>query len=106
MKKILLLTAAVLIFLFFIYTLYRWLEQGHNFKYVWWCITNDWFVAATFFDALVFMTICAVWLLSDMKKRGFTTLKMIFIILALIITGSVTFLVYLAYRKKLPRVKS
>jgi hypothetical protein len=99
MKKTIFLTAAILIFLFFNYGLYKWLEQGHTFKHVWWSMTHDWFVAVTFFDALVFMTICAVWLFTDMKKRGFSVLKMMLIFLALIITGSITLLVYLAYRK-------
>jgi hypothetical protein len=103
MRKPLLLIAATLILAFFIFSLFKWIEQGHTFKDVWWSMTNDWFVAATFFDALVFMSICTVWLVSDMKKRGWTVLQMILVIIALILTGSATFLTYLAFRKPVLR---
>jgi hypothetical protein len=100
MRKSLLLTAATLILLFFIYSLIKWIEQGHTFKDVSWSITNDWFVAATFFDALAFMIIVTTWLVSDMKKRGWTLLQMIGVLIALIITGSATVFIYLAFRKR------
>jgi hypothetical protein len=103
MGKRVLLIAAILILAFFIFSLVRWIEQGHTFKDVWWSMTNDWFVAATFFDALVFMLMCTIGLLSDMKKRGWTALQMILVIIALILTGSATFLTYLAFRKSVLR---
>jgi uncharacterized BrkB/YihY/UPF0761 family membrane protein len=98
MKKKLFLIAATLILFVFTFGMYKWLQQGHTFQHVWWSITNDWFVAITFFDALVFMTICIVWMCRDMRQRGFTTLQIILATIALILTGSVTFFVYLAYR--------
>lgn len=98
MKKTFFLTAAALIMVVFCYGMAKWLQQGHTFSNVWSSITNDWFVAITFFDALVFITICLVWMCIDMKKRGISLLRIILAVMALLISGSATFFVYLAYR--------
>ena len=98
MKKPLLLVAATLLFLFYNYGLYRWIQSGHSFSDVWQAATSDWFLAITLFDTSLFSLLCLIWLYRDMKQRGFSGGKMYPILFTALIIGVVVPLVYLAFR--------
>ncbi len=98
MNKPLLLIAIVL-FLFYIYALYEWLQSNHSFEYVWRAATSDWFLAITLFDLLLFGLLCLIWLTNDMRSRHYSVIKIILILLACLISGVPVVLTYLAFRK-------
>ena len=100
MKKTALLTAAVLLFAFYNYGLYRWLQSGHDFADVWRAAISDWFLAITLLDMSIFSLLCLVWLWRDMRKQDWPLLRRLAILFLSLITGVVVLLVYLAFRKK------
>ena len=99
MKKVVLLLLAVALFAFYTYGFFQWLQSGHSFKDVWQATTSDWFVAITVFDMSLFSLLCLIWLYRDMQKRKWSGGKRTLIILATLMTGVVTLLLYLAFRK-------
>ncbi|GAB3167299.1 hypothetical protein [Telluribacter humicola] len=98
MKKFSYLFAALLLFIFINYGFYQWLQSGHTIVDTWEVLGQDWLLAITFIDACTFSLLCIFWLVRDMKKRGLPLAKRIAVLTAVIITGSVALLVYLAFR--------
>jgi cbb3-type cytochrome oxidase subunit 3 len=99
MKKPVLFFLAVVLFVFYNYGLYQWIQSGHDFKDVWQATTSDWFLAITVLDMALFSLLCLIWLYRDMSKRNFSDGKKFLILLASLITGVVVLLAYLAFRK-------
>ncbi|WP_247237325.1 hypothetical protein [Telluribacter sp. SYSU D00476] len=99
MKKVSYLFAALLLFIFINYGFYQWLQSGHTLGDAWKALWQDWLLAITFIDACTFSLLCIFWLVRDMKRRGLSLTKRTAILTAVIITGSVALLVYLAFRK-------
>jgi hypothetical protein len=99
MKKPVLLFLAVVLFAFYNYGLYQWIQSGHDFEDVWQATTSDWFLAITVFDMALFSLLCLIWLYRDMSKRNFSGGKKFLILFASLITGVVVLLAYLAFRK-------
>jgi hypothetical protein len=100
MKKIGLIFIAVVLFAFYNYGLYQWILSGHRFKQVWQAATSDWFLSITIFDMSLFSLFCLIWLYRDMQKRQLPAGRRLSILLAALITGVVTLLLYLAFRKE------
>jgi hypothetical protein len=99
MKKLLLLTAAILLFAFYNYGFFRWLQSHHNFSDVWRAVRSDWFLSVTVLDMGIFSLLCLIWLWRDMHKRSWPFGKRVLMLLATLVTGVVVPLLYLAFRR-------
>lgn len=100
MKKILLITVAVALFVFYSYGFVQWLQSGHSFTDVWKALTSDWFLAVTVLDLSLFGLLCLIWLYRDMQKQDISAAGKFFILLATLLAGVVVLLFYLAFRKQ------
>ena len=100
MRKPALIIAAIALFLFYNYGLYRWLQSGHNFNDVWQAVRSDWFLAVTVLDLSLFTLLCLIWLYRDMSRRKLSGGKKFLLLLATLIAGVVVPLFYLAFRKE------
>lgn len=94
------LAAAVLLFAFYNYGLYQWLQSRHTFNDVWKAIASDWFLTIAVVDMSLLSTFCLIWLYRDMQRRRWPGAKMAAVLLATLITGVVVLLVYLGFRPK------
>ena len=99
MKKPALIILAILLFIFYNYGLYRWIQSGHDFRDTWRAARSDWFLAVTLFDTCLFALLCLIWLIRDMTRRRCSTVQIVLLVLACLISGVVPLLVYLAYRR-------
>ncbi len=102
MKKSFLVFAAIALFLFYNYGLYKWIQSGHNFDDVWQTATSDWFLAVTILDMSIFSLLCLTWLYRDMTKRNYSAGKKFSILFVTLITGVVVPLLYLAFTSRRP----
>lgn len=64
-------------------------------------LKNDWLVLITFVDACLFTLLVFNWLIKDLARQGYRFNKKIFVFLAVLITGTSAFFIYLAFRSSL-----
>jgi len=100
MRKPLLLFLAIVVFAFYSYGFYQWIQSGHSFKDVLQVATSDWILLITVVDMGVFTLLCLTWLYRDMNRRHISGGKKFWIFFGTIIFGAVGLLVYLALRKE------
>ena len=101
-RKPLLLALAATLFAWFNVAFFLWLRQGDTLAarltHAWHGASSDWLVAATLSDAGIFVALALVWFWCDARARLWTRRRRIGWIVATIVCGSPTLLVYLAFR--------
>ncbi len=106
MRKFALILCGVLLFCFTNYGFIKWWNSHHGLDHVWDTLTRDWLLLITIADACFFAAFVFIWLIGDMRNRGFSFMKKFLIFLAVLVTGASTFLIYLAFRPEQKQVNN
>lgn len=100
MKRPLLLTAAALIFAWINVATVLWLRDAGSFPealaHFWTTVRADWMLVAILTDAGVFVLLGLAWLWRNAGERGWSTLRRLAWLVAVVALGSPALLLYLA----------
>jgi purine-cytosine permease-like protein len=100
MKKIILLTAAVLLFLFMGYGYAQWIQSGGTPPDSWRTLTSDWLLVTVAADIVTFNLICLVYFFGDVTRQArFSTPVKAAWLVGILLIGAPVFLAYLGLRK-------
>jgi hypothetical protein len=69
MKRVLLVSYALALALFFRYGFGQWQLSGHSLTDAWQALRQDWLVFITFIDAAQFSLIVLIWLIFDLRRQ-------------------------------------
>jgi hypothetical protein len=97
-KRLFLIFCGIAVFGFINYGFIKWLQSGHHLIDVWQALTQDWLLFISVADACLFTLLAFIWLIGEMKKRGFSFKKQAMIFFAVLLTGTSAFFIYLAFR--------
>jgi amino acid permease len=101
MKKIILITAAVLLFIFMNYGYAQWQQSNGTLAGSWQTLTSDWLLVILVADILAFNIVCLVFFFRDVTRQArFSTLRKAAWLAAILLFGAPVFLVYLGLRKE------
>jgi hypothetical protein len=100
MKKIILIAAAVLLFIFLNYGYAQWQQSGRTLAAAWQTFTSDWLLVILVADALAFNLICLIFFFRDVtRQERFSTLRKVVWLAGIMLFGAPVFLAYLGLRQ-------
>jgi uncharacterized membrane protein YkvI len=101
MKKIILITAAVLLFIFMNYGYAQWQQSHGTLADSWHTFTSDWLLVILVADILAFNIVCLVFFFRDVTRQAqFSTLRKGAWLAGILLFGAPVFLAYLGLRKE------
>lgn len=101
MKKIILITTAVLLFIFMNYGYTQWQQSGRTLAASWQTFTSDWLLVVLVADILAFNIVCLVFFFRDVtRQERFSTVRKAAWLAGIMLFGAPVFLAYLGLRRE------